>query len=142
MRFDAAQPIRRPPSLTSLIDVVFLLLIFFMLATRFGVESQLPLRLEVGVSAAAAEAGFSLADPAAQGDAVVIRLDDDGGTWLSGERIDSRALASGLFETLRSQPSKRVLVTPDDSVSVQRIVDALRDASQAGASVVSLAEVH
>ncbi len=37
---------RRPrrPSLTPLIDVVFLLLVFFMLASRFGGESALALR--------------------------------------------------------------------------------------------------
>ena len=34
---------RRRPGLTPLIDVVFLLLVFFMLASRFGVEGTLPL---------------------------------------------------------------------------------------------------
>ena len=34
---------RRAPGLTPLIDVVFLLLVFFMLASRFGVEGALPL---------------------------------------------------------------------------------------------------
>ena len=34
---------RRRPGLTPLIDVVFLLLVFFMLASRFGVEGALPL---------------------------------------------------------------------------------------------------
>ncbi|MEO1119875.1 MAG: biopolymer transporter ExbD, partial [Pseudomonadota bacterium] len=35
-----ARPRRRLVSLTPLIDVVFLLLIFFMLAARFSVESE------------------------------------------------------------------------------------------------------
>lgn len=34
---------RRRPSLTPMIDVVFLLLVFFMLASRFGAEAVLPL---------------------------------------------------------------------------------------------------
>lgn len=34
---------RRRPSLTPMIDVVFLMLIFFMLASRFGQETTLPL---------------------------------------------------------------------------------------------------
>ena len=34
---------RRRPGLTPLIDVVFLLLVFFMLASRFGAEGALPL---------------------------------------------------------------------------------------------------
>ena len=39
----APSRVRRRPGLTPLIDVVFLLLVFFMLASRFGVEGALPL---------------------------------------------------------------------------------------------------
>jgi biopolymer transport protein ExbD len=39
---------RRKPSLTPMIDVVFLLLVFFMLASRFGIEAVLPLPLATG----------------------------------------------------------------------------------------------
>ena len=39
----AAPRARRRPGLTPLIDVVFLLLVFFMLASRFGVEGALSL---------------------------------------------------------------------------------------------------
>ena len=43
MRIAAAPlPRRRGVSLTPMIDVVFLLLVFFMLASRFGVELSLP----------------------------------------------------------------------------------------------------
>ena len=38
----------RRPSLTPLIDVVFLLLVFFMLASRFGVEAGLNLTVSTG----------------------------------------------------------------------------------------------
>jgi len=37
------QPPRRRPSLTPMIDVVFLLLVFFMLAARFGQDVAFPL---------------------------------------------------------------------------------------------------
>ena len=47
----AAPRIRRRPGLTPLIDVVFLLLVFFMLASRFGVEGALPLAAGGGVGA-------------------------------------------------------------------------------------------
>lgn len=39
-----ARPLRKP-SLTPMIDVVFLLLVFFMLASRFGAEQVIPLPL-------------------------------------------------------------------------------------------------
>ncbi len=42
--FSFAEPRpRRRPGLTPMIDVVFLLLVFFMLAARFGIETSLPL---------------------------------------------------------------------------------------------------
>ncbi len=42
--FAAPRP-RRKPSLTPMIDVVFLLLVFFMLAARFGQDMALPLKI-------------------------------------------------------------------------------------------------
>ena len=43
--------VRRRPGLTPLIDVVFLLLVFFMLASRFGTEGALPLAAGGGTGA-------------------------------------------------------------------------------------------
>lgn len=43
MHFDPVPRSRRRPNLTPMIDVVFLLLIFFMLASRFGVDRAVPL---------------------------------------------------------------------------------------------------
>ena len=42
----AVPPRRRGISLTPMIDVVFLLLVFFMLASRFGFEEALPLTVQ------------------------------------------------------------------------------------------------
>jgi len=39
---------RRRPSLTPMIDVVFLLLVFFMLASRFGLDAVIPMPLASG----------------------------------------------------------------------------------------------
>ena len=45
MQFTNPRGFRRKPSLTPMIDVVFLLLVFFMLASRFGMDQVLPLPL-------------------------------------------------------------------------------------------------
>ena len=41
---------RRRPSLTPMIDVVFLLLVFFMLAARFGQDTAIPLTTGTGTA--------------------------------------------------------------------------------------------
>ncbi|MGJ8530069.1 ExbD/TolR family protein, partial [Maritalea sp.] len=43
---DFSQPRKaRKPSLTPMIDVVFLLLVFFMLASRFGMDMHIPMQI-------------------------------------------------------------------------------------------------
>lgn len=50
--FAFARPARRRrPSLTPMIDVVFLLLVFFMLAARFGIDGAIPMRIGSGGAA-------------------------------------------------------------------------------------------
>ena len=51
--FGPPRPARRP-SLTPMIDVVFLLLVFFMLAARFGQDTRLPMSTAGGAAASAA----------------------------------------------------------------------------------------
>ncbi|MFT6168095.1 MAG: biopolymer transport protein ExbD [Celeribacter sp.] len=48
MELGLPQRPRRKPSLTPMIDVVFLLLVFFMLASRFGTDSVIPFPLAGG----------------------------------------------------------------------------------------------
>lgn len=58
---------RRRPDLTPMIDVVFLLLVFFMLASRFSVETSLPLSAARGGAAQDWVGRFRLIDIAPQG---------------------------------------------------------------------------
>jgi len=46
--FALPKPARRRPGLTPMIDVIFLLLVFFMLASRFGLGAVLPFPLAGG----------------------------------------------------------------------------------------------
>jgi biopolymer transport protein ExbD len=145
MRFDGRRQTRRAPGLTPLIDVVFLLLIFFMLVTRFEHETRLPLQLSV-VSEDAERALDANRTPTALaeevGDAVVVRLDSAGDTWLAGDRVADGLLAIRLEAALGRRSTRqggKVRVESDATVSVQRIVTALRGVAGAGADSVSLA---
>ncbi len=116
--FAFAQPRpRRRPSLTPMIDVVFLLLVFFMLASRFGSENALPLT--------AGGAG----DAPWQGPPRLVTVLPDRVT-LNGVAVAPETLAERLAP-LMPEPDAPVLVRGGEGANLARLVaviDALRAA--------------
>jgi biopolymer transport protein ExbD len=123
-------------NMTPLIDVVLLLLIFFMLSTRFIDEGRLQLRLpEAGVVPEASEAG----------DMVVIEVTAQG-----GYRVDGRALINNSPDTLAAAIGKAagnnrampVTVRADARATHQSVVTALDVAGRAGYRQINIATVN
>jgi len=102
---------RRPASMTSLIDVIFLLLMFFMLASTFTRTAEIPL-----VARAAGGGGF------ADSRLVFLRLGPDG-LSLNGKAVAEADLASRLTDLAPETP--RVLISMSEGVSAQRLTDLL-----------------
>ena len=104
---------RRGVGLTPMIDVVFLILVFFMLAARFGLETSLPLALAWGETAE---------------DARMPRVLDLGPDWLRLDGVErDRAAAFALL----ADAEGTIVVRPAAGVEVGALVsmlDALRDA--------------
>ncbi len=116
---------RRRPSLTPMIDVVFLLLVFFMLVSRFGIESAVPL----GQSGAAA--GY-------QGPPRLIDVTPDG-LLLNGVAMAPDALLSQLSQ-LSTDLGDAVVLRPREGADVQTLVRAMELLQQAGHSNLLLVE--
>lgn len=108
----AAPPPRRRIGLAPMIDVVFLLLIFFMLAARFGQEGAVALTL------AEPGEGAEYAGPP--------RLVDVGpdSLRLNGVALGEDDLADALMR-LVARPDDLIVLRPSDGADVQRIVDVL-----------------
>jgi biopolymer transport protein ExbD len=122
-------------NLTPLIDVVLLLLIFFMLSTRFIDEGRLQLRLpEAGAVPEATEAD----------DRVVIEVTAQG-----GYRVNGRALINNSPETLAAAIGKAagnnrampVTVRADARATHQSVVTAMDVAGRAGYRQINIATV-
>ena len=110
-----SQTQRRRIGLTPLIDVVFLLLVFFMLAARFGVTEAIPVALMATSTA-----------PYDGPPRLVTVLPDE--LRLNGIAIDDPVAA---LTPLMSSPEDIVILRPGDRTSVQRLLDVvtrLRDA--------------
>ena len=114
-------------SLTPLIDVVFILLVFFMLASSFVDWRSIRLT--------AAETG-SAAAPGMVG-AMLVEIRPEG-VRLSGQPMAPAALAARLAARLETHPETRVLVRPAGGVEMQRVVDLLDRLSVAGIARLDL----
>jgi len=122
--FGSPRP-RRRISLTPMIDVVFLLLVFFMLAARFGAEQSIPLR--IGAGAGAWEGPPRLVDV----------LPD--GQRLNGVAVSPEGLVAGLVP-LVAAPTDPVVLRPRDGASLQRLVDVMEALAAAGYTGLVLVE--
>lgn len=116
-------------NLTSMIDVVFLLIVFFMGAARFtDPERDIDLRLP---EVAKAESGNG-APKARQ-----IGVYADGRFSLDREDVTLEQLSAKLAEARQLQPALSVVILGDAGCPFQRVADALAACQQAG--VTSLA---
>lgn len=104
---------RRPLAMTSLIDVIFLLLLFFMLTSTFSKYA------EVELLSAGAGSAVTLGQPP-----VFLRLEPEG-LSVNGQPNPMDDLANTLGETADGATDQMVLVSLDDAVSSQRLVDLL-----------------
>lgn len=125
IRFDTAPRLRRRPNLTPMIDVVFLLLIFFMLASRFGVDRALPL----------AVAGSS---SAYSGPPRLVELTPFG-LSLNGMPVAPDRLAQTLAPLMQS-PDDAIILRTRDGADLQALVAVMDRLGAAGLTRVLLVE--
>ena len=122
-RLASPRPTRRP-SLTPMIDVVFLLLVFFMLAARFGVDA--------GMALAPASGG---AAQGYDGPPRLVEFAVGGQFWLNGVATPAPDLPDALA-ALMPRPDALVILRPRDGADIQALADAA--ALLQGAGVVQL----
>ena len=117
---------RRRPSLTPMIDVVFLLLVFFMLASRFGMDMHLPL-----TTAGGGESSYS--GPPRLVDIDLERL------RLNGTVTAPDALVAAL-EDLMQAPENMVILRAAEDTPLDRLVAVMSLLSDAGLTNLVLVE--
>ncbi|MDR7123956.1 biopolymer transporter ExbD [Pseudotabrizicola sp. 4114] len=122
--FGADRP-RRRPNLTPMIDVVFLLLVFFMLASRFGVDRAVPLSLP--------GSGGSYSGPPR-----LVELSAEG-LRLNGRAIAPEDLAAALT-ALMDSPDDAIVLRPQDGADLQALVVLMETLGAAGFSRLVLVE--
>ncbi|MGH1405814.1 MAG: ExbD/TolR family protein [Rhodomicrobiaceae bacterium] len=105
-------------SLTPLIDVVFLLLIFFMLASTFSRFSSLPLSVNSGQSQSNSSKKF-----------ILVRIQKEGGIEINGRKVISEDLISAI-DGLVIEEGMKLFIKPLEGTTVQQLVSVMQKARQ------------
>jgi biopolymer transport protein ExbD len=113
--------------LTPMIDMVFILLIFFIVSTSFIRESG------VVVERPAAQTAEN------QNAQVVIGIDAENTLWLEGNSVDIRALSPRVQQLLTEKSDLGIIVAADVLTNAGVLVEVLDLCRQAGVSNVSVA---
>ena len=129
MRLDLPRRQGLRMSLTPLIDVVFLLLLFFMLSSTF-----LDFRA-LSVSAVSSNRGAATSDRPA----LVVALEKDA-ISINGVPVAEGALLFKLNEAADADTSRAVFVRPAPSVPLQQLVDIMEQIKSGGFDRISVQE--
>ena len=107
--------------LTPMLDVVFILLIFFIVTSVFITEAGIDVAKPIA----------STADPQ-QGDLILIAVSPAGDIWIDGEQIDPRFIRSRFELRLADTPNASVVIQADQDANneyVMQIFAAAREAN-------------
>jgi biopolymer transport protein ExbD len=113
--------------LTPMLDVVFILLIFFIVTSVFVTEA--------GIEVAKPQA--STADDTA-GDLILIAVGPSGDIWIDGEQIDPRFIRSRFELRLADAPNSSVIIQADANANNEQVMLILGAAREANIANVSI----
>lgn len=115
-------------NMTPMLDVVFILLIFFIVTTSFIRES--------GVSIDRPEASTSVALPQ---QAITIAITDSNKIWIDQRPIDPRSVRRNIERLLSETPDSTVIIQSDTYAQTGVLIDVLDQTKLAGAKNIAVA---
>lgn len=114
--------------LTSLIDIVFLLLVYFLLTTNFMVEEGIKIKLPQAKASA----------PQTE-EVITVYVDREGRAFLGSEEVSLSVLFDRLKHMIGGQENKLVVIRADRAVILNKAVKVMDVAKAAGAGRLCLA---
>lgn len=114
--------------LTSLIDIVFLLLIYFLLTTNFMVDEGIDIKLPQAKAAA----------PQTQQE-ITLYVDKEGRAFLMNKEISLDAMFKDLKKMIGNNKNTLIVIKADRGVILNKVVRVMDIAKAAGAGRLCLA---
>jgi biopolymer transport protein ExbD len=113
--------------LTPMLDVVFILLIFFIVTSVFVTEA--------GIDVSKPEAS-TVEDTS--GDMILIAVGPQGDIWIDGDQIDPRFIRARFELRLADAPNSALIIQGDESANNEQIMLILKAAREANINDVSI----
>ena len=114
--------------LTPMLDVVFIMLIFFIVTSSFIKESGMEVNRPQADTASAQDKGN-----------ILIAVTADGQVWLDKQAVDVRSVRAHVERLRRDQPEGVVVVQADQDARTGLVVQVMDQARMAGVDDVALA---
>lgn len=114
--------------ISPLIDMVFILLIFFMVSTTFVKDMKVDLTRPGAVSATAASTK-----------AIRVTIDRHGDVFVEGNPVRTWVLQSRVRELLKEDPTRSLLIITDKSIPSEKLIEVVDQCRLAGAADVGVA---
>ncbi len=111
-----------------LVDMVFLLLIFFVVTTSFVKETGIDVNRSTAATAEVKDQGN-----------IMIGVNAEGDVYFEGKRIDVRSVRALIERALAEDPESGVVIVADKESQTGAVVQTMDQCRLAGAANVSLA---
>ena len=132
MKFNLNQEDRADVSITPLIDVVFLLLIFFMVTTTFDQNTSLRIELPEADTAVKIQEKKN----------IEVVIDKNGQYYMDGLSLldkQSRTLKIALGKVIEKYKSEKIIIRADAQAPHQSVVSVMDAAGKLGITQISIA---
>lgn len=128
MRFRPRKSQEIGVDMSPLIDMVFILLIFFMVSSTFVKDMKLDLNRPGASSASKASSKV-----------IRVYIDNGGETYVDNQPVKVWAIQGKLRDMLRASAERSVLVVTDDSIQVDKLIEVVDQCRMSGAKDVAVA---
>ncbi len=115
-------------NLTPMLDVVFILLIFFIVTTSFVKETGIDVN----------RPSATTAEKKSQGN-ILIAINANGDIWIDNREIDVRAVRANIQVLKASYPQSSVIIQSDQDASTGKLVKVMDQVRLAGVQNISIA---
>tara|TARA_B100000959_G_scaffold283598_1_gene352925 strand:- start:853 stop:1266 length:414 start_codon:yes stop_codon:yes gene_type:complete len=119
-------------NITPLIDIVFLLLVFFMLATSFIQKSTIEVNLSSGETIQIEN----------QKNNVILILNKKGQVYLNNKLINISNIKNEIIKIIDNKPEHKILIKSHKKIAVQKVIRLIEEVRLAGTDNIKLVNLE